>query len=129
MNTSKGQGISPKNQKGINLMKKSTMNAIANYIKNVPELAEEYAELSAEIQKDIEKAEANRALYAAAYDVVMANLTDALTTCGDLFAKIENDLPEGFTKSKLQYALAHYWTDEIIKVQDGRNPNQYRRKG
>ena len=37
------------------------MNTIANYIKNVPELAEEYAELAAEIQKDIEKAEANRA--------------------------------------------------------------------
>ena len=32
------------------------MNTIANYIKNVPELAEEYAELAAEIQKDIEKA-------------------------------------------------------------------------
>lgn len=104
------------------------MIAICNYIKTVPELSEEYAELSAEIQKDIEKAETNRVLYATARDVVMRVLDDQLVTCADLFEKVKGELPEGFTKSKLQYALAHYWTDDVVKVQEGRNPNQYKRK-
>jgi len=109
-------------------MKKSTMNTIANYIKNVPELADEYAELAAEIQKDIEKAEANRALYDSAKDIVFKALTDQLVTCSDLWDKVKDEMPEGFTKNKMNYALLHYWNDEVIKVQDGRNPNQYRRK-
>ena len=109
-------------------MKKTTMNTIAAYIKNVPELANEYAELAAEIQKDIEKAEANRTMYDTAKDVVLAALNDQLVTASELWAKVENDVPEGFTKNKMNYALIHYWDNEVIKVQEGRNPNQYRRK-
>lgn len=104
------------------------MNTIAEYIKNVPELAEEYAELAAEIQKDIDKANANRALYDVAKDIVLAALTDQLVTVADLFAKVEADLPDGFSKSKMQYALTHYWADDVTVVKDGRNPNQYRAK-
>ena len=109
-------------------MKKSTLKSICEYIKNVPDLSEEYAELAAELQKDIDKAEANRTLYEAAHDVVIPALDDCLITCADLYVKIANDLPEGFTKSKLQYALSHYWTEDVVKVQEGRNPNMYKRK-
>ena len=48
------------------------MTTIANYIKNVPELAAEYAELQAELDKNAEKAQANRDLYAAAHDVALS---------------------------------------------------------
>jgi hypothetical protein len=108
-------------------MKKTTIATIANYIKNVPELSEEYAELAAEIAKGEEKAQANRDLYAAAKDVVLSVLTSTPMTVADIFAACEADLPEGFTKSKIQYALANYWTSEVVKIANPKGPNEYRK--
>jgi hypothetical protein len=86
-------------------MKKSTMTTIANYIKNVPELANEYAELSAELAKGEAKAQANRDLYATAHDVVMAHLSDTPVTVTELFSACGDELPEGMSKGKIQYAI------------------------
>ena len=36
-----------------------------------------------------------------------------------------DELPEGFTKSKLQYALTHYWNDAVA-VEKTKNGNVYR---
>lgn len=98
-------------------MKKNTMIAVANYIKNVPELANEYAEIAAELAKGEAKAQANRELYATAHDVVMAHLTNKPQTVADLFTACEAELPEGFSKSKMQYALGNYWAEEVVKTQ------------
>lgn len=108
-------------------MKKTTMTTIANYIKNVPDLAAEYAELTAELAKGEAKAQANRSLYEAAHDVVMSHLTMQPVTVAELVEACEAELPEGMTKSKIQYALLNYWTDEVVKIENPKSANQYRR--
>lgn len=108
-------------------MKKNTMTAIAAYIKNVPELANEYAELQAELDKNAAKAQANRDLYATAHDVVMAHLSNTPVTVTDLFTACESELPDGFSKSKVQYALLNYWSDEVVKHENGKKAFTYTR--
>lgn len=103
------------------------MTTIANYIQNVPELANEYAELRAELAKDYAKAQANRELYEAAHTVVMSKLTAEPITVADLFTLCEGELPTGFTKSKLQYALVNYWADEVVKIENAKSANEYRK--
>lgn len=108
-------------------MKKNTMTAIANYIKNVPELATEYAELSAELAKSEAKAQANRELYDTAHEVVLAHLTDKPMTVAEIVEVCGDELPEGMTKSKVQYALINYWADEVVKIENAKSANQYRK--
>lgn len=106
-------------------MKKTTMTAIANYIKNVPELATEYAELAAELAKGEAKAQANRELYATAREIVLDKLTDEPKTVAELYAECEGELPEGFSKSKVQYALRELWSADVVKHDNGKNPFTY----
>lgn len=101
------------------------MTAIANYIKNVPELAAEYAELKAELDKNAEKAQANRDLYAATHDVVMATLSDKPMTMAELWEAMKDNVPEGMTKSKVQYALRELWASEVVKIEG--KVNEYKR--
>ena len=101
------------------------MTTIANYIKNVPELAAEYAELQAELDKNAEKAQANRDLYAAAHDVVMATLSDKPMTVAELWEAMKDKAPEGMTKSKVQYALRELWAAEVVKIEG--KVNEYKR--
>lgn len=108
-------------------MKKNTMTTIAAYIKNVPELSNEYAELAAELAKGEAKAQANRDLYATAREIVLAHLSDTPLTVGELFDVCEDELPEGFSKSKIQYALLNYWKDEVIKHENGKKAFTYTR--
>lgn len=108
-------------------MKKNTMTTIAAYIKNVPELANEYAELQAELDKNAAKAQANRDLYATAHDVVMAHLDSTPVTVTELYASCEDELPDGFSKSKIQYALLNYWSDEVVKHDNGKKAFTYTR--
>ncbi len=102
-------------------MKKATMKSLVSYIDTnaIAELADVRAELVAELAKDEAKAQANRDLYAVAHDVVieaMSHLT-APATIGDLFAEVEESLPEGFSKGKFQYAVTRLWSDEIVKTE------------
>lgn len=106
-------------------MKKTTMTTIAAYIKNVPELATEYAELQAELDKNAEKAQANRDLYAAAHDVVMATLSDKPMTMAELWEAMKDNVPEGMTKSKVQYGLRELWAAEVVKIEG--KVNEYKR--
>lgn len=108
-------------------MKKNTMTTIANYIKNVPELAAEYAELSAELAKGEAKAQANRELYDTAREVVLAHLTDKPMTVAEIVEACGDELPEGMTKSKVQYALINYWAGEVVKIENAKAANQYRK--
>lgn len=108
-------------------MKKNTMTAIANYIKNVPELSNEYAELAAELAKGEAKAQANRELYEAAHDVIFKYITDAPRTVAEIIKACGDELPEGFSRSKAQYALSNYWSSEVVKIENPKGANEYRR--
>ena len=100
-------------------MKKSTMNTILTLIATIdtPEAEEVRAELNAELNKGAEKAQANRELYDAAKAVVMSELGNTPVTIAELFEALEEQLPEGFTKGKLQHAVTRMWTDEIRKIE------------
>lgn len=100
-------------------MKKTTMNAIFNYINDntVEELFKIRDELAAELNKGAEKAQANRDMYAKAHDIVMDALSDTPVTIAELYNEIEDRLPDGMTKGKVQYAVTRLWVDEITKVE------------
>ena len=99
-------------------MKKNTMNTILSLIANIdtPEAEQVRSELKAELSKGAEKAQANRELYDAAWDAVYSVLdVEYPATVAEIYEAVEDSLPEGFTKAKVQYALGHYWTENVVK--------------
>ena len=78
-------------------------------------------ELVAELSKNEAKAQANRDLYAEAKDIVLGALSDTPVTISELYAEIEDSLPEGFSKGKVQYAITRLWADEVTKVEGKTN--------
>jgi len=108
-------------------MKKSTMQSLVSFLENVPEMADAREELVRELNRGAEKAAANRELYENAREVVLsqlrlapdgATLSELVESCGD-------NLPDGMTKGKVQYALLHYWND-AVSVEQTKNGNVYR---
>ena len=112
----------------VTTMKKTLLNSILTLIATIdtPEAEEIRTELTAELNKGAEKAEANRVMYGNAKEIVLAALTDTPVTIAELYAEVAGKLPEGFTKAKVQYALGHYWENEVNKTEG--NPNTYTRK-
>jgi len=109
-------------------MKKVTMNTILSLISSIDtaEAEQVRAELNAELNKGAAKAEANRALYDAAKEVVIGALSETPVTAAELFDEVKDNLPEGFTKAKVQYALTHYWEADVTKIEG--SPNTYAAK-
>jgi len=112
-------------------MKKSTMIALVNYLNGatIDNLAEIKSELEAELNRNAEKAAANRELYESAKSVVFEGFRIAGTpiTIAELYEEIKGKLPQGFSKSKVQYAVTRLWSDEIIKTEG--KTNTYTVKG
>ena len=104
-------------------MKKSTMIALVSYLNGatVDNLDEIKAELEAELNRNAEKAAANRELYEAAKSIIFEGfrVAGAPVTIAELYEEIKDELPDGFSKSKVQYAVTRLWADEITKV-DGK---------
>ena len=108
-------------------MKKATMNTILSLIANIDthEAEEVRAELNAELNKGAEQKAQNAALYEAAKAVVMSELGETPVTIGELYEAVEAELPEGFTKGKLQYAVTRLWTADIVRIEG--KVNTYRK--
>lgn len=108
-------------------MRKSTMMSLVSYLngETITNIDEIKQELEAELNRNAEKAQANRDLYAVALDVVLAGLElcGRPVTAGELFDEIEGELPDGFTKGKLQYALSRMWSDKVLCISG--KPNTY----
>lgn len=82
-------------------------------------------ELYNEIHKgDKVKAE-KAAVYEAAWPIVEEVLSDTPRTVAEIWESIEGNAPEGFTKSKLSYALTHNWAPNVVKVEG--KVNAYRK--
>ncbi len=111
-------------------MKNSSLRTVYDILtgKSVPEETrlEVIREMENDFAKKAEKAQANRDLYAEAHDVAMGVLTEVPMTMADWYAACESELPEGFSKSKMQYAAREYWADEVVKIDTGK-VNQYRK--
>ena len=107
-------------------MKKTTLETIRTALTELGYTNENVlAELDAELNKGAAEKAARAAGYEAIHDLVVGSLTDAPITCTELFESIEEELPEGMTRSKVQYALTHLWQNEIVKIAG--KPNTYRR--
>lgn len=116
-------------------MKKATMKAIVNYLSDNLSYAQDEEkvflqgaidEITAELTKGEAKAQANRDMYASAKGVILGALTDTPVTISELYDEIASELPDGFSKSKVQYAVTRLWADEVTKVEG--KVNAYARK-
>ena len=108
-------------------MTKNAIKSLGAYLngENVTNIAEIKEQLEAELRKSEEKAQANRNLYNEAHDAVINALTDKPMTIAELWEKVQNEVPAGFTKSKMQYAMREYWSNEIVKIEG--KVNEYRK--
>ena len=100
----------------------STLRTLATLTTDESLLTELKAEIERAEKADARKADAKAAKlneYAAAHDVVIGTLADAVApvTVAELFEACEGELPEGFSKNKISYALRTYWADEVIKTE------------
>ena len=107
-------------------MKKSVLETIRTALTDLGYADEEVlAELDKEINRGSEVKTKNAAVYESFHELLVSNLSDSPATCGEIYDAIADELPEGVTKGKVQYALTHLWGDEIVKVEG--KPNGYRR--
>ena len=107
-------------------MKKATFEAIKTALTSFGYAdADVLAELDKEINKGAEVKAKNAEAYEAIHDIVIGALTSAPATVAEIWDAIEDEVPAGITKGKVQYALTHLWGDEIVKVEG--KPNGYRK--
>lgn len=113
-------------------MTKNTMMDLVAMLNGAEMSADRIAEMKGELEKELnrnaEKAQANRELYAEAHDIVMNGFErfNMPVTIAELFANVADELPKGFSRSKLQYAMTKVWVDELV-VTPGK-PNTYQKK-
>ena len=109
-------------------MKKATMNTILSLIAEIdsPEAEQVRAELTAELGRGAELKAQNAAMYEAVKPIVLDELGDSTCTIGELYEALEDKLPAGFTKGKLQYAMTRLWTSDLVKDSKGK-VNGYRK--
>ena len=107
-------------------MKKSTLEAICNYLNgdNSVDLSVLREEVNAEWERMNEKRNANKSAYDMAKDVAFAVMSDKPMTVKEIFAA-SDEWPQGFTAAKVQYALLHYWNDEVVKHDNGKSAFTY----
>ena len=109
-------------------MKKSTMNAIAAVLASV-DFENKSAildELNAEINKGADKRAAKVAEYENVKEIILAPLDEAIMTVSELYEAVKDELPEGFTRGKVQDALTNLDADEVVKHEG--KPCTYGRK-
>lgn len=110
-------------------MKKSVLESLVKYFNgeadkvNVDELR---AEITAEYDHITEKARGNAEKYEGAREVVLNALSpETPKTDLEIFEAVKDELPDGFSRSKLRYGLLNYWADSVKKIDNGKNPNTY----
>lgn len=109
-------------------MKKNTVEMMYAYLNGqTVDMDALRADVNAEYEKLTAVSAAKTEMYNAAREVVLAALTEPLTA-KEVYERVAADLPEGMTAHKVQYGLLHYWTDDVDKVDNGKNPNTYVRK-
>ena len=87
--------------------------------------AEILAEFEKELNRGAEAKRAKEALYASAKDVVLP-VMNVPATITEIYDAVASDLPNGFTKGMLQYAVTRLWKDEVEKTEG--KVNTYSRK-
>jgi len=115
-------------------MKKATLQFIATYLSENTQYADDneksalesaLTEINTELNKGAEAKAKNAKAYEGIHDLVIGALSDTPATCAEIFEQIQEEMPTGMGKGKVQYALNNLWQDEIVKIEG--KPNTYRR--
>ena len=106
------------------------MEALHTYANTDPNFPSDLRdEINAEYDKTTEKKRANTTLYAAAHDVIMStDKWDKEMTAEEIATICADELPAGFTVSKMRYAFRAMWDSEVVKHDNGKNPLTYTRR-
>lgn len=96
-------------------MKKASLQSLVSYLTSVDALPEIRDEITAELAKSEAKAQANRDMYAEATPIVLGALSATPVTIGELYTEVEKNLPDGFTKGKVQHLVTRMLTDKVEK--------------
>lgn len=109
-------------------MKKATLNAIASTLSAIDFENKDaiLAEINAELNRGADAKAAKAAEYESVKEIILAPLDESIMTVSELYDAIKDELPEGFTRGKVQYALTKLYADEVVK-QEGK-PCTYGRK-
>ena len=100
-------------------MKNATMTAIYTALTNY---GFEDKDIMTELYNEIHRNDSAKAEKAKVYEVAKPIVfgvfaqTDAPLTIAEIWEAMEDEAPEGFTKGKLSYAIAHQWAPEVMKV-------------
>lgn len=107
-------------------MKNTTYATVYSFLTaNGFDNAEILAEFEKELNRNAEAKQAKETMYAEAKPIVL-DAMDAPATITEIFEVVKDNLPEGFTKGNLQYAVTRLWKDEIDKTEG--KVNTYARK-
>ena len=101
----------------VTTMKKTSLSAIYAALKGIDFDSEILAEVEKELNRGEEQKAKNAELYNAAKPIVLGVLSDTPVTIGELYDEIANELPEGFTKGKVQYLVTRVLTDKVTKIE------------
>jgi len=106
-------------------MKKATMNAIIATLNAIDFENKDaiLAELNAEVNRGAEAKAAKNAEYDAVKDTILGALTETPATIAEIYEAVKDELPHGFTRNKVQYAITRLWMDEVDKTEG--KPNTY----
>ncbi len=98
-------------------MKISTINAAIAALSTIDFADKDavLADLNAELHRNDAAKEAKSAEYATAHDIVLETIrcADSPVTVAEIYASCVDNLPEGFSKNKISYALRVLWADEV----------------
>lgn len=108
-------------------MKKSTLAYIAATLSTIDfeNKANVIDEINAELNRGVEKRQAKIEEYAENRAVILGGLSDTPVTIAELYESIKDELPEGFSRNKVQYAIVNLYKDEVEKISG--SPNTYKR--
>ena len=109
-------------------MKKSTLEAIRNYLNgdDTVDLSVVREEVNTEWDKLYAK---NKTDYNSAREVAFHLMSETVPqTVKEIFAQGEGLWPDGFKVGQLQYAFLNYWTDSVMKHENGKAPFTYTTK-
>ena len=108
-------------------MKKVTLNAIASTLSAIDFENKDaiLAEINAELNRGADAKAARNAEYDAVKPVILGALSDTPATIAEIYDAIADELPEGFTRNKVQYAITKLYADEVVKHEG--KPNTYSR--
>jgi len=108
-------------------MKKTSYEAIYNALTAINY---DNAEVMEDLRKELNRGAEAKAKKASEYDQAKPFVFEALRVAGkpvtvaEIFEHCENELPEGFTKARIQYGLSHQWAEEVVKTEGKVNSYQ-----